>query len=401
VGGTPVYFRRGKGARVEDVDGNQYLDLVGSWGPLITGHADPAVLEAVVKTAADGLTFGACHAAEAEFAEEIAAAVPSIEMVRLVSSGTEAVMSALRVARGFTGRSRVLKFDGNYHGHSDPLLSKAGSGLATFGLPDSAGVPEAVAATSSTVAYNDLDAVDVYLARFAEETAAVIVEPVAGNMGCVAPAPGFLEGLRERCDRHGIVLLFDEVMTGFRLAYGGAQERYGVVPDMTTLGKIVGGGLPLAAYGGRAQIMRCVAPLGPVYQAGTLSGNPVAVAAGRALLRRLRDDPPYSWLETLGKGISDAAKATAGSLAVPVVVNQVGSMFTIFFTDVPVTDYASARQADASRYARFFHAMLDSGVYLPPSAFEAAFLNSALTDEDLGDIVNALQLALRSTIEGS
>jgi glutamate-1-semialdehyde 2,1-aminomutase len=311
------------------------------------------------------------------------------------------VMSALRVARGFTGRTRVLKFDGNYHGHSDPLLSKAGSGMATFGLPDSAGVPEVVAATSSTVAYNDLDAVDAYLTRFADETAAVIVEPVAGNMGCVAPAPGFLEGLRERCSRHGIVLLFDEVMTGFRLAYGGAQERYGVVPDMTTLGKIVGGGLPLAAYGGRAEIMQCVAPLGPVYQAGTLSGNPVAVAAGRALLRRLRENPPYPWLESLGKGIAEAARSAAAELGIPVVVNQVGSMFTIFFTDTAVTDYASARRADASRYARFFHAMLDSGVYLPPSAFEAAFLNSVLTESDLGDIVNALEPSMRRAVEDS
>ncbi|MFM7323120.1 MAG: glutamate-1-semialdehyde 2,1-aminomutase [Armatimonadota bacterium] len=387
VGGDPVFFERGEGAFLFDVDGNRYRDLVGSWGPLITGHADPVIVEAVCTAARAGLTFGACHAAEALFAEEIRDAVPSMEMLRLVSSGTEAVMSALRVARGATGRSQIVKFDGCYHGHSDPLLSKAGSGIATLGLPDSAGVPPALASATATVPYNDLDAVSAHMDRHGAETAAIVVEPVAGNMGCVPPAPGFLEGLRALCDRYGALLVFDEVMTGFRLSYGGAQQRYGVRPDLTTLGKIVGGGLPLAAYGGRREIMEHVAPLGSVYQAGTLSGNPVAVAAGRAMLRRLREDPPYDRLESKTSRLAEGWTAAARSAGIPVVVNHVGSMVTLFFTGELVTDYASAKRADTRRFAAFFRGMLERGVYLPPSAFEAAFASDALGEDDIDAIV--------------
>ncbi len=389
VGGDPVFIDRGEGAWLVDVDGNRYLDLVGSWGPLITGHADPAIVDAVCNAARGGLTFGACHGAEAEFAQEIQNAVPSMEMLRLVSSGTEAVMGALRVARGATGRDLVVKFEGCYHGHSDPLLSKAGSGIATFGLPDSAGVPSAVAATSVTLPYNDLKSVENHFERRGSDIAAVIVEPVAGNMGCVPPAPGFLAGLRSLCTRYGALLVFDEVMTGFRLSYGGAQQCFDVRPDLTTLGKIVGGGLPLAAYGGRRDVMGHVAPLGPVYQAGTLSGNPVAVAAGRAMLRRLREDPPYERLERKTARLAEGWRAAAHAEDIPVVVNRFGSMITVFFTKEPVTDYASAREADAGRFGAFFRGMLERGVYLPPSAYEAAFLSDALLDSDIETIIRA------------
>jgi glutamate-1-semialdehyde 2,1-aminomutase len=391
VGGDPLFIERGEGAYLIDADGNRYLDLVGSWGPLIFGHADSAILSAITEVMSRGTTFGASTEAEVLFAEEIRDAVPSVEKVRLVSSGTEAAMSFLRVARGFTGKNKIVKFEGCYHGHSDALLAKAGSGLATFGLPDSAGVPASVTAGTLTLPFNDLDAVATLL-ESDDDIAAVALEPVAGNMGCIAPAPGYLQGLRALTREHGVLLLFDEVMTGFRLAYGGAQERFGVTPDLSALGKIVGGGLPLAAYGGRADIMDLVAPVGPVYQAGTLSGNPLAVAAGRAMLRKLREQPPYEYLETQVTTLCERLRESAKRAEIPVTVNQVGSMFTIFFTDQPVTDYASAKTSDAERFGRFFREMLNHGVYLPPSQFEAAFASAAITPEEysrIGDIADA------------
>ena len=389
VGGSPLFIERGEGAYLFDADGNRYLDLVGSWGPLIFGHADPAIFAAVSETMQRGTTFGACTEGEVRFAEEICAAVPSVEKVRLVSSGTEAAMSFIRAARGFTGRSKLIKFEGCYHGHSDGLLSKAGSGLATFGLPDSAGVPPSITSATITLPFNNLDAVHEMFNKDGAEIAAVALEPVVGNMGCVPPKPGYLEGLREITARNGALLLFDEVMTGFRLSYGGAQARFGVTPDLTAMGKIIGGGLPLAAYGGRADIMDVIAPVGPVYQAGTLSGNPLAVAAGRAMLRRLREEPPYQYLETQAESLADSLRESAAFAGVPVTVNQVGSMLTVFFTDQPVHDYADAKTSDASRYARFFQAMLERGVYLPPSQFEAAFLSAALTPAHFAEVAEA------------
>ena len=396
VGGSPLFIERGEGAYLYDVDGNRYLDLVGSWGPLIFGHADPAILAAITDAMQRGTSFGACTEAEVRFAEEICAAVPSVEKVRLVSSGTEAAMSFIRAARGFTGRQKIVKFEGCYHGHSDALLAKAGSGLATFGLPDSAGVPPSMTAETLTLPFNDLDAVAAQFALDGNDIAAVALEPVVGNMGCVPPRPGYLEGLREITTRRGALLLFDEVMTGFRLAYGGAQERFGVTPDLTAMGKIIGGGLPLAAYGGRAEIMDVIAPIGPVYQAGTLSGNPLAVAAGRALLRRLRENPPYDYLEEQTTRLAESLRESAASAGVPATVNQVGSMLTVFFTNQPVHDYTDAKTSDAARYARFFHAMLERGVYLPPSQFEAAFLSAALTPTHFAEIADAAREALHT-----
>ena len=393
VGGGPVFIERGEGPYLFDVDGNQYLDFVGSWGPLIFGHADPAVVRAITDAVARGTSFGASTENEVRFAEEIIAAVPSVEKVRLVSSGTEAAMSAIRVARGFTGRAKVVKFEGCYHGHSDALLSKGGSGLATLGLPDSAGVPPSVTADTLTLPYNDLDAVADLFAREGGEIACVALEPVAGNMGCVVPRPGYLEGLREITRRHGALLLFDEVMTGFRLAYGGAQERFGVTPDLTALGKIIGGGMPLAAYGGRADVMEVVAPLGPVYQAGTLSGNPLAVAAGRAMLKRLREEPPYDYLEKEVSALAESFRRSAREAGVPVTVNQIGSMITVFFTDQTVDDYASAKTSDAARYGRWFWSLMERGVYLPPSQFEAAFVSAAFRPDDFATAKEAARQA--------
>ncbi len=386
VGGGPIFIERGEGPYLFDVDGNRYLDMVGSWGPLIFGHADPAILSAVSDAMARGTTFGASTEAEVLFAEEIVAAVPSVEKVRLVSSGTEAAMSFIRVARGFTGKTKLVKFEGCYHGHSDALLAKSGSGIATLGLPDSAGVPAAATAATLTLPFNDLDAVATLLEAEGDDIAAVALEPVVGNMGCVPPKPGYLEGLRALTRAHNVLLLFDEVMTGFRLAYGGAQERFGVTPDLTAMGKILGGGLPLAAYGGRADIMDAVAPVGPVYQAGTLSGNPLAVASGRAMLRRLRDTPPYAYLEEQVAALADDLRASARDANIPVTINQVGSMLTVFFTNQPVWDYADAKTSDAALYGRFFWAMLERGVYLPPSQFEAAFLPAAFTPDHFAQI---------------
>jgi len=394
VGGAPPFIARGEGARLWDVDGRSYVDFVGSWGPLVLGHAAPAVVEAVIEAARRGTSYGAPTAIEVEMAEAVTAAYPSMEMVRLVSSGTEAGMSAIRVARGFTGRDVIVKFDGCYHGHADSLLVKAGSGGATFGIPDSKGVPAALAALTLTVAFNDLQAVrDLFRAK-GDTIAAVIVEPVAGNMGVVPPAPGFLEGLREVTRAHGALLIFDEVITGFRIAYGGAQEKYGVQADLTCLGKIIGGGLPVGAYGGRRQIMSEVSPLGGVYQAGTLSGNPLAVAGGLAAIRALADRRAYARLETLGARLEQGLRAGADKAGVPLTINRVGSMLTAFFCATRVTDYASARKADTARYARFFSAMLERGMYLAPSQFEAAFVSLAHSDADLDAAAGAAAEAL-------
>jgi glutamate-1-semialdehyde 2,1-aminomutase len=377
VGGTPPFIARGEGSHIFDVDGNEYIDYVGSWGPLILGHRFPGVIDALREVLAIGTSFGAPTEREVELAELIRECVPSIEMVRLVNSGTEATMSALRVARGFTGRDLTIKFEGCYHGHVDSLLVKAGSGMATLGIADTAGVPEAFAATTLALPFNSIDAVESAFRERGQQIAAVIVEPVAGNMGCVPPLDGFLEGLRRITTQHGALLIFDEVMTGFRLALGGAQERYGIKPDLTTLGKIIGGGLPIAAYGGRADIMSKVAPLGPIYQAGTLSGNPLAVSAGLAMLRYLKTNPGvYQQLERR------AAQLTA-QVPEGITINRVGSMFTFFFTPDPVTNWESAKRSDTERFRHFFHWMLDRGIYLAPSQFEAGFVSAAHSDDDI------------------
>jgi glutamate-1-semialdehyde 2,1-aminomutase len=385
VGGTPPFIVRGEGSRLYDADGNSYIDYVDSWGPLILGHAHPEVLDSLRKAMDSGTSFGAPTEREIELAEEISDAMPSIEMVRLVNSGTEATMSALRLARGFTGRRLTVKFEGCYHGHVDSLLVKAGSGMATLGIADTAGVPDEFASTTLALPYNSVTALEEAFERHGREIAAVIVEPVAGNMGCVPPAAGYLQAMREITSRHGALLIFDEVMTGFRVARGGAQQLYGIRPDLTTLGKVIGGGLPVGAYGGRADIMSRVAPLGPVYQAGTLSGNPLAVAAGLAMLRHLKAHPEvYEQLEARAAKLN--ARPPAG-----VTVNRVGSMFTLFFADEPVTDWASAKKCDTARFARFFHWMLGRGVYLAPSQFETAFVSAAHTDADIDATIAAAQ----------
>jgi glutamate-1-semialdehyde 2,1-aminomutase len=375
VGGEPVFFARAQGAYLYDVDGNEYVDYVGSWGPMLLGHAHADVLAAIASAMSDGTSFGAPTEREVRFAEVLCRLVPSMQKVRLVSSGTEATMSAARLARGYTKRDKLVKIDGGYHGHGDSFLVAAGSGAATLGIPGSAGVTEGTAKDTLTVAFNDLPGLQAIFA--ANQIAALILEPVCGNIGCVPPAPGYLEGARKLTQDHGAVLIFDEVMTGFRVAKGGAQARYGVTPDLTTLGKIVGGGLPAAAYGGSKEIMDSVAPDGPVYQAGTLSGNPLAVAAGLAMLTALEKPGVYEQLEKTSAQLERELSTIAKEASVPVQFNRVGSMFTSFFSEHPVTDYASAKRADARRFAKFFHAMLDRGVYLAPSQFEAAFVSTA------------------------
>jgi glutamate-1-semialdehyde 2,1-aminomutase len=397
VGGDPLFIRSGRGSRITDEDGISYIDYVASWGPLILGHAPAPVKAALRAQIPLGTSFGASTKNEVILAEMICAAVPSIEKVRLVNSGTEAAMSAIRLARAFTGRSKIIKFDGCYHGHADSLLVKAGSGVATFGLPDSPGVPPEASALTISLPYNDGEMVRRVLVRYRSEVAAVIVEPVAGNMGTVLPAKGFLQWLRRLTREHGTLLIFDEVMTGFRLAYGGAQEISRVKPDLTCLGKIIGGGLPVGAYGGNRAIMDCVAPQGPVYQAGTLSGNPLAVAAGIATLRALKKRGVYAQLEETSARLEEGLRRAAFDAGASVQINRAGSMFTIFFTSTLVTDFRSAKTSDTIRYGKFFHALLNRGVFLAPSQFEACFVSLAHTRRDIDATIRAAAEAFRCT----
>ncbi len=396
VGGDPPFVVRAEGASLWDADGNRYLDYFGSWGPMILGHAYPPVVEAIQQSATRSSSFGASTPAEADLAELIVRAVPSMERLRFVSSGTEATMSAIRLARAFTGRKYIIKFEGCYHGHADGLLVKAGSGVATFGIPGSAGVPEEIAHFTLALPYNNLSVVEAAFAARPDEIAAIILEPVAGNMGCVAPQPGYLEGLRELTERAGAVLIFDEVMTGFRVAHGGVQQLHGIRPDLTCLGKIIGGGLPCGAFGGRAEIMEMLAPLGPVYQAGTLSGNPLAMAAGFATLSHLEAhrDEVYGQLEAASRGVAEGVRAVLSEAGLPVTTNRVGAMWTWFFTAEPVVDFASAATSDTARFGVFHRAMLDQGVWLPPSQFEAAFLGTAHTPEVIDATVRAARAAV-------
>ena len=396
VGGKPIFIQRGDGSRVWDADGREYIDYIGSWGPLIFGHRPPEVLKALSEVLEVGTSFGAPTEREVDIAQLITDIVPSVDKVRLVNSGTEATLSAIRLARGFTGRERIIKFDGCYHGHGDSLLVKAGSGVATLGLPDSPGVPAGLASLTTVLPFNDPSALTKEFRQDKTEIACVIVEPIVGNMGCVPPRRGFLELMRDLTKSTGTLLIFDEVMTGFRVALGGAQQKYGVQPDLTTMGKVIGGGLPVGAYGGRAEIMDCVAPDGPVYQAGTLSGNPLAVAAGLATLRRLRTENPFARLEMLGARLEKGLLDAGSKAGVPVRVNRVGSMFTLFFTGHEVFDFDSAKTCDTQRFNRFFHSMLEQGIYWPPSQFEAAFISAAHTDADIDRTVNAAAKALAS-----
>jgi glutamate-1-semialdehyde 2,1-aminomutase len=393
VGGTPRFISSARGATITDVDGRTYIDYVGSWGPMILGHADQEVVAAVQEVAAKGTSFGAPTELEVELAQEVIDAVPSIEMVRLVSSGTEATMSAIRLSRGVTGRTKLVKFEGCYHGHADSLLVKAGSGVATLGLPDSPGVPAALAEKTLTLPFNNVAALEQVFAEHAD-IAAVIIEPVVGNMGCVPPKSGYLETVRKLTRDHGALLIFDEVMTGFRLARGGAQERYNISPDITTLGKIIGGGLPVGAYGGSREIMNHIAPAGPVYQAGTLSGNPLSMTAGLITLRRLRDKSVYDRLESASSKLCEGLSNAAREAGVTTVTNRAGSMWTSFFTNEPVIDWDSANKCDRQLYGKFFHAMLDEGVYLAPSQFEAAFVSLAHDDQVIERTIEAARKAL-------
>lgn len=399
VGGDPLFVEHAGGCRIWDVDGNSYIDYICSWGPLIAGHAHPDVISALNKTASRGTSFGISTEAEILLVEKIRSMMPSIELVRMVNSGTEAAMSALRLARGYTGRSKVVKFVGCYHGHGDSFLIKAGSGALTHGVPDSAGVTPGQAADTLLAEYNNLEHVRKIVAEHGNNTAAIIVEPVVGNMGTVPPLPGFLEGLREIATSKGIVLIFDEVITGFRLSRGGAQELYGVIPDLTVLGKIVGGGLPVGAYGGRAAIMSKLAPLGPVYQAGTLSGNPLAMAAGLATLNLIDNRNTYSHLEQAGNKLSKGLSEAAKNAGVDVIINRVGSMLTVFFTSVPVIDYTSSSSSDKTLFSRFFRGMQKRGILIPPSQFEAMFISTAHDNESIETTIAAAGEAFRECAE--
>ncbi|CAM5794474.1 MULTISPECIES: glutamate-1-semialdehyde 2,1-aminomutase [Brevibacillus] len=395
VGGNPVYIAKGEGSRITDVDGNSYIDFIGSWGPLILGHAHPKVLAAIQEAAVLGTSFGAPTERETEMAKLVCEIVPSVEVVRMVNSGTEATMSALRLARGYTKRNKIMKFEGCYHGHADSLLIKAGSGVATLGLPDSPGVPEATAVNTITVPYNDLESVKLAFENFGADLAAVIVEPIAGNMGVVPPQPGFLEALREITQQHGTLLIFDEVMTGFRVSRGGAQELYGITPDLTTMGKVIGGGLPVGAYGGKREIMQQIAPAGPIYQAGTLSGNPLAMAAGLTTLQELGQPGAYEKLEALSARLAEGLAENARKLGIPHTLNRVGSMVCLFFTDTPVVNYDTAKTADLDKFSAYFRYLLEEGVMIPPSQFEGMFVSLAHTEEDIERTIDASYKAMK------
>ena len=395
VGRNPLFIARASGSKLWDVDGNEFIDYVGSWGPMILGHGHEQVLEAIRKAAADGTSFGAATAREVEMAEVISTLMPSIEMVRMVNSGTEATMSAIRLARAYTGREKIVKFEGCYHGHADSFLIKAGSGAMTFGIPDSPGVTKATGNDTLTAQFNNLESVQQLVNSHPDQVACVIVEPIVGNMGCVPPNNGFLEGLRNLCTRHGIVLIFDEVMTGFRVAPGGAQQLYNIDPDLTTLGKVIGGGLPVGAYGGKKEIMKMIAPSGPVYQAGTLSGNPLAMAAGLATLRILMETPGiYANLEKMASRLENGFKRIIDRRKLPLTQNRVGSMFTLFFTSPPVIDYATAKTSDTIRFGMYFNEMLERGIYLAPSQFEAAFLSVSHSEQDIDTTIAGAEESL-------
>lgn len=397
VGGTPLFIARAEGAYMFDEDGQRYIDYVGSWGPMITGHADPEVLDAVRQRLDLGLSYGAPTALETEMANLVCELIPSMDMVRMVNSGTEATMSAIRLARGYTGRDKIVKFEGNYHGHSDSLLVKAGSGALTLGVPTSPGVPEDFARHTLTLTYNDSDGVRQLFEEMGDQIAGIIVEPVAGNMNCIPPQPGFLETLREVCDAHDSVLIFDEVMTGFRVALGGAQAHYGITPDLTTLGKIVGGGMPVGAFGGKRDIMSHIAPLGPVYQAGTLAGNPLAMAAGYTLLKKIAQPGFHDTLSHKAARVTQGIKQHADRLGVPLQVHQVGGMFGIFFTtQEEIRNFAEATACNTEHFSQFFNAMLAQGIYLAPSPFEAGFISSAHSDDDIDTTIAAAAKALES-----
>lgn len=393
VGDFPVFIERGEGAYLYDVDGNRYVDYICSWGPLLLGHQPQVVSDAIVQALQKGSTYGAPTAIEVEMAKKIVDAVPSVEMVRMVSSGTEATMSALRLARGYTGRNKIVKFEGCYHGHADHLLIKAGSGALTFGMPSSPGVPESIASETLTAQYNDLDSVKALFAQYPEQIAAVIVEPIAGNMGLVLPKEGFLKGLREITEANGALLIFDEVISGFRASYGGAQKVYEITPDLTCMGKIIGGGLPVGAYGGKKEIMQQVAPVGPVYQAGTLSGNPLAMAAGLAILGELEKPGVYEAIEAKAKKLAEGLRKAAEKAGVTVAINQCASLLTVFFTDVAVDSYASAMTSDTAQFKVFFQSMLQQGYYLPPSQFECWFVSQAHTEDDIEKTIAAAEQA--------
>ncbi len=395
VGGNPIFIKRAKGAYVFDEDDNQYIELINSWGPMILGHAFEPVEKAVREAIKNSFSFGAPTRREVEMAELIISMVPSIEKVRMVNSGTEATMAAVRVARGYTGKDKIIKFEGCYHGHGDSFLIAAGSGAITMGIPDSPGVTKGVANDTLTAPFNNLEAVQTLCDANKGQIAALILEPVVGNMGCVLPKEGYLQGLRDICTKEGIVLIFDEVMTGFRLAKGGAQERFGVTPDLTTLGKIIGGGMPVGAYGGKAEIMNCVSPQGPVYQAGTLSGNPIAMAAGLAMLHHLNDHPEvYTQLENTGNQVVSGLRSILDKLNLNYQINHIGSMYSLFFTETPVTDFETAKTSDTAKFGKYFHAMLNQGIYLAPSQYEALFLSTALTPKLIIEVLAANEVAL-------
>ncbi|CAN5193801.1 glutamate-1-semialdehyde 2,1-aminomutase [soil metagenome] len=402
VGGSPVFIKSAKGPYLYDEDGRQYIELINSWGPMILGHAFEPVEKAVRDAIQHSFSFGAPTRKEVEMAELITTMVPSVEKVRMVNSGTEATMAAVRVARGFTGRDKLIKFEGCYHGHGDSFLIAAGSGAMTMGIPDSPGVTKATAADTLTAPFNDLAAVEALLDNNHNQVAAIILEPVVGNMGCVLPEPGFLEGIRDLCDTHGVILIFDEVMTGFRLAKGGAQERFGITPDLTTMGKIIGGGMPVGAYGGRADIMNMVSPAGPVYQAGTLSGNPIAMSAGLAMLHHLNDHPDvYTRLDEIGEKLTVGFRAGLRKAGLNYTINHIGSMFTLFMSERSITNFTDAKTCDLPAFGRYFHAMLDRGVYLAPSQFESLFMSIALTDKLIDQVIQANEESLQIMMTGS